>query len=159
MSQIIIPRAHQAAPKGEVLPVGSIVNISELEMHEAKIAKLEQWIASTVGHAVTKQYQNRQWRISVDVPNRMVIVVCPSLSGTKGYHVHISNRTMEEIVNACVMGAGEILERHGMSRRQFANPEVFEVVPRDVRGDVVANDAKAEPIARLGSSFAKADKQ
>jgi hypothetical protein len=143
--RIIIPREHQAAPRGDVMPVGSIIDINSVETEEAKCAKVEAWIANCLGHAIQKIYPRREWRVSVDIPARIIVVMCPSLSTRKGYHIHMSNRTILELQEIAVRGAGEVLERYGMSRAKWVNPDDTEAIARRADGEARGGrDAEAE---------------
>lgn len=107
-------------------------------------AKLEMFIAKRVGERVAAKYPNRQWSVEVDLDNQMVVLMCPSVSTQKGYHLHFRNRTIHEMQLAAEKAAGEILERHNISRSNVFNPDILETLPRDLRDNVIAPDAKPE---------------
>jgi len=120
---------------------------NKIYLHEGtdeRRAKLEMFIAKRIGERVARAYPNRQWMIDVDLPNQMVCVQCPSVSLTKGYHLHFRNRTIHDLQLAAVKAAGEILERHNVSRSNVFNPDILETLPRDLRDDVIGPDSKAE---------------
>lgn len=107
-------------------------------------AKLEMFIAKRVGEKVAATYPNRQWMIDVDLPNQMICVQCPSVSMTKGYHLHFNRRTLHDLQLAAVKAAGEILERHNVSRARVFDQDILETLPRDLRDNVIAPDAAPE---------------
>jgi hypothetical protein len=113
-------------------------------MSSVKRAKLEMWIAKNVGTSLVKHYPNRQWGVRVDLEGYMVIVTCDSISLTKGYHIHLLDRSIGELCDRAKQAAGEILERHGVSRSRKFDADILEALPRDVRDEVIANDSDAE---------------
>src|SRR6185503_6850878 len=120
---------------------------NKIFLHEGtseRRAKLEMFIAKRLGERVAATYPNRQWSVEVDLDNQMVVLMCPSVSTTKGYHLHFRTRTIHDMQAAAVKAAGEILERHNISRSNPFNPEVLETLPRDLRDNVIAVDAKPE---------------
>lgn len=130
---------------------GSIItgNHNEIKIvdEDHKEVAQEQWrIAQAIGVRLVKAYNNRQWKVIVDIKSGVLIIGCDSLSNTKGYHIHMAHKTLHELEEQSVMAAGEILERHNLSRLKLFNPEVIEDMPRDLRDDVIAPDAAPEPI-------------
>jgi len=126
---------------------------NEIYLHEedeARIAKLEMWIAKGIGEVLVKHYPNRQWGVNVDVEGRMVVITCPSLSHTHGYHLNMKDDNIESLCKRAVMAGGEILERHGLSRGRNFNPDHLETLLRDPMGDVITPDAldTVDPIKR-----------
>lgn len=124
---------------------------NEIYLHEgteARRAKLEMFICKRVGEALVKAYNHRQWGVEVDLDNGVVIVTCPSVSMTKGYHLHLARYNMNDLAAAAVRAGGEILERHGISRVRIVDPNQFEELPRTLKGDVVAPDAAPEPLQK-----------
>lgn len=115
---------------------------------EERRAKLEMWIAKRVGEVLMKVYDQRQWGVEVDVDNGVLIVTCPSLSLTKGYHIHLGRYNMHELQTRAVRAAGEILERHGITRARTMDGGVFEHLPKTLRGDTIAPDAAPEPLKK-----------
>ena len=81
----------------------------------------------------------------VDVAGGMMIIGCDSISNYKGYHIHL-NKTIDELEKRAVMAAGEILERHGVSRSKRFDPDIIETLARNAQDEVIAADAEAEPI-------------
>jgi len=117
--------------------------ISIFELSGVKRAKLEMWIAKNIGTALVKYYPNREWGVRVDVEGRMVIITCDSISLKKGYHIHMADRNLNELCARSVQAAGEILERHGISRNKAFDADILETLKRDWDGEVVANDSDA----------------
>lgn len=109
-------------------------------------AKLEQWIAMRIGRVLMEKYNQREWKVIVDIPNQMVIIGCDSICNFKGYHLHLSRYSMEELEQRSVMAAGEILERHNVARSRNFNPDHLETLARDSRDSVIAPDAAPEPV-------------
>ncbi len=139
-----------------LLPVGSgregnsfTDDFNEIEMyddHDTRKAKLEQWIAKKVGTKLVAAYNNRQWKVIVDVENEILIVACDSLSNYKGYHIHMAGRTIHQLEERAVMAAGEILERHNLARSKKFDPDIIETLARDSFDNVITADSAAEPI-------------
>lgn len=111
---------------------------------EERRAKLEMFIAKRIGEHVAQTYPKRQWSVEVDLDAQMVVLMCPSVSTQKGYHLHFHTRTIHDMQLAAAKAAGEILERHNISRASAFNPEVLETLARDLRDNVIAPDAKPE---------------
>lgn len=109
-------------------------------------AKLEQWIAKRVGTKLTKAYPNREWKVVVDISGQILIVACDSISNYKGYHIHMANRTILELETRAVAAAGEILERHNVTRSKKFDTDLIETWARDARDNVIAADSAPEPI-------------
>ncbi len=114
-------------------------------MDERK-AKLEQWMAKRIGTALMKQYNQREWKVIVDLEGKMVIIACDSICNFKGYHIKMHKRTIGELIERAIMAAGEILERHNVSRNKHFNPDHLETLARDAHDSVIAVDSVAEPI-------------
>lgn len=113
---------------------------------DAKIALSEQQIAQRVGTALVAAYDQRQWKVIVNLETQILIVACDSICNFKGYHIHMMGRTIEELVEKAKMGAGEILERHELARTRKFNPEIFDGLDRDSRHSVIAPDSAPEPV-------------
>lgn len=107
-------------------------------------AKLEAFIAKKIGEDLVVHYPNRQWGVEVDVPGQMVTILCPSVSLTKGYHIHMRKHTIHGLQERARTAAGEILERHNLSRARVFDPTILESLKRDSKDDVIATDSKAE---------------
>jgi hypothetical protein len=110
--------------------------------------ELESWIGNKVGTALQQTYPRLRWGVYVDIPNQLVIIVCPFISATKGYHLHLQRYTIAQLQKRAVDVAGEILERHGISRRQTVNLEHHEGDCRDLRDNIITADSKAEPLSK-----------
>ena len=110
---------------------------------DERTAKLEQWIAMRIGTVLMKHYNQREWKVMVDVAGGIMIIGCDSISNYKGYHIHL-NKTIHQLEERAIMAAGEILERHGVSRsKKF---DIIETLARNAMDEVIAADAEAEPI-------------
>lgn len=109
-------------------------------------AALEHWIASQVGVELMKHYPRLKWEIIVDVQQQMVVIVCPFISTEKGYHLKLMKYTIHELQKKAVMVAGEMLERHGLSRRQTIDLGTVEEAKRNLRGSIVGPDSAPEAI-------------
>jgi hypothetical protein len=114
-------------------------------MDERK-AKLEQWIAMRIGKKLMEAYNQREWKVMVDVENQMLIVACDSICNFKGYHLHLNKYTMDELEQRAIMAAGEILERHNVSRSRNFNPDHLETLARDAFDSVISADSTPEPV-------------
>jgi hypothetical protein len=120
-------------------------DFNEIHFHEdddQARAKLEMWIAKQIGDMLVTHYPNRQWGVEVDTVGQMVIIMCPSLSLTKGYHLAMKNDTIQALVERCKHAAGEILERYGISRSRVFNPDVLETLDRNALGEAESPDAE-----------------
>lgn len=128
---------------------GSIVtgNFNTIEVvdedHES-VANEQMRIASAIGARLVRAYNNRQWKVIVDIKGGMLIIGCDSLSNNKGYHIHMSNKPLQELEEMAIRAAGEILERHSVSRLKLFNPDIIEDLPRDMNDDVIAADSAPE---------------
>ena len=109
-------------------------------------AAAEQQIAQRVGTALVEAYDQRQWKVIVNIDSQMLIIGCDSICNYKGYHIHMMGRTIEELIEKAKMGAGEILERHELARTRKFNPEIFDGLARDSRHSVIAPDSAPEPV-------------
>jgi len=128
---------------------------NEIYLHEdmeTRIAKLEMWTAKAIGETLVKNYPKRQWGVNVDIPGAMVVITCPSLSHTHGYHIAMKNDNIETLCKRAVNAGGEILERYGISRGRVFNPEHLETLERMPSGDAITRDAMdtVDPIKRHG---------
>jgi hypothetical protein len=111
------------------------------ESHEAKVVRVEYWIAKQIGTDLVRAYPNRQWRVDVDCRNSVIVIACPSLSKRLGYRLHMKRDTVSSLLPRCRRAAGEILERFGVSRSRIIDPGSLETFQRDVHDDAVAPDA------------------
>lgn len=109
-------------------------------------AKVEAWIAKQIGTKLMQTYDQREWKVIVDIENQMLIVACDSISNHKGYHIKMLYQTIDELQKRAVMAAGEILERHNVARSRKFNPDTLETLQRDAFDNVVTADSAAEPI-------------
>ena len=147
MSKIYVPGAKTRGD-GEAITG----NFNELyvpdakDIRAAKLAKLEMKIAGRIGALLVSKYNNRQWKVQIDLANGMLIIACDSVSNHKGYHIHTHGRTVHELETRSVAAAGEILERHALSRKRQFNADNLEGLIRDQFDNVITADSKAEPI-------------
>jgi hypothetical protein len=118
---------------------------------DVALARLEYALAEQIGPLLVKKYPKRRWSVGVDARGGMMCIVCPSVSTTKGYHIALQDprskmaRTLTELADLAVRAAGEILERHGVTRGVHINLDHLEALPRTVKDDVIAADAAPEP--------------
>jgi hypothetical protein len=117
---------------GEDPVYGDYNYIDDMESPSQKIAKMEMWIAKKLGTTLVRTYPNRQWGVQVNLQQGLLIVVCPSVSNEKGYHIHMKGDTINRLEQRCIEAAGEILERYGISRAR-------KVDEADVEGSLKLN--------------------
>lgn len=120
--------------------------INLLETDDAKIAKLEMWIAKNIGDTLVRHYPNREWGIRVDIEGQMVILTCDSVSVEKGYYIKMVGRNIHDLQEKAKSAAGEILERHGITRGRVVDEDIFETLPRDRGDNVITEDSEATKI-------------
>ena len=130
-------------------PVSDYNEVNLLETDDAKRAKVEFWIAKQIGEDLCRVYPRREWGVYVDAENEIVCITCPSVSTTKGYYLHIRGSTLHDLQVRARRAAGEILERHGITRDFRFNPDNLETVQRNLRDDVVTPDSAPEPLTRM----------
>jgi hypothetical protein len=112
---------------------------------DERTAKLEQWIAMRVGTVLMRHYNQREWKVQVDVEAGLMIVGCDSICNFKGYHIYL-DKTIDELEKRAIMAAGEILERHNISRSKRFDPDIIETLARDARDSVIAVDSVPESV-------------
>ena len=110
------------------------------------VAEKEMQIAGAIGKRLVAKYNNRQWKVQIDLEGGVLIISCDSVSNHKGYHIHTHGRTIHELEERSVQAAGEILERHHLSRLRQFNPDGYEGLIRDQFDNVITPDSAAEPI-------------
>ena len=140
MSRILTPRGN-----GDTI-TADFNDIRLEDSENENQAKIESGIAAAMGKVLVKKFPNRQWKVIVDVHNEMIVIGCDSVSNTKGYHIHMKNRTTKELQKKAVFAASEILERHNISRDRKYDADQFEVMTRDNTDSVITPDSAAEPI-------------
>ena len=79
--------------------------INILETDEKKAEKLEMWIAKQVGEKLVAAYPGREWSVKVSAQAGFLVVICPTVSREKGYHLYL-NRTIADLQTAAVKAAG-----------------------------------------------------
>ena len=123
---------------------GNFNTIEVVDDDHAKVAQEQMRIASAIGARLIRAYNNRQWKVIVDIKGGMLIIGCDSLSNNKGYHIHMKGRLLDDLEDAAIRAAGEILERHNLSRLKLFNPDIIEDLPRDLKDDVISIDSASE---------------
>lgn len=120
--------------------------INYLELDEIKQAKLEMWIAKNIGDTLIRCYKNREWGVRVDLEGQVVVITCDSVSAQKGYFIHMKHRNIHDLQEEAKKAAGEILERHNLSRARGFDADIFETLDRDLKDNVITPDSKASLI-------------
>lgn len=110
------------------------------DSHTVKAAKLETWIAKKLGTHLMEKFPQREWGVRVDVKGKIVIIVCESVSITRGYHIKMAGKNMHNLCEAAADAAAEILERHGITRNRRFNADITEALERDLKGDMIGGD-------------------
>ena len=134
------------------------LTITDKDSASVAIAKMEFAIGKELCTILAKHYPKRNWRIGVDIANKLVMVFCTDVSTTKAYHIHLT-KTWNEIRKAMPKIGGEILERAGLSRDRQFNADILQIVKRDLRDNIITDDliAPEENILKpLSSSKMKA---
>lgn len=138
MGRIITPGRKGAEP------VRDYNKIDLADSDDDNCAKLDYYFAKQIGERISSHYKERQWGVMFDSRNGVFVISCPSLSLTKGYHVHINNDTLHELQRRALIAAGEILERYGVSRNRLVDGLAIEAMARTGRDEVIARDSAAE---------------
>ena len=147
MSKIYVPGAKNRGDGDAITGNFNEIYIPEPEDFRSKrVAELEMKIAGRIGAKLVQKYNNRQWKVNIDLKGGLLIIACDSVSNTKGYHIHTRGRTIHDLEEQSLKAAGEILERHALSRNKLFNPDNFEGLIRDSHDNVITPDSKAEPI-------------
>ena len=144
-------KRHYVGEKGRI-PIVDYNEIRETDSHEARAAKMEYYSAKSIGEKLVATYPGRQWSVNVDLRNEMIVIACPSVSLTKGYHLAIRRDTLAQLQTRAVRAAGEILERYGVTRGRLFDASGHELLTRGVRDELkVTNPADTAPtkIVRL----------
>jgi hypothetical protein len=143
--RLVIEKDPRSKGDGSII-TGDFNEIKIVDADHEKVAKEQLRIAQAIGARLVKAYNNRQWKVIVDIKGGMLIIGCDSLSNEKGYHIHMANRTLHDLEEQAVRAAGEILERHSVSRLITFNPDTIETMSRDVYDNVIGPDSAPEPI-------------
>lgn len=147
MSQIYVPGAKNKGDGENVTGDFNDVYLAPAsDLREKRIAALELKVAGRIGAKLVRKYNNRQWKVQIDLANGMLIIACDSVSNHKGYHIHTRGLTIHQLEARSVQAAGEILERHELSRNKHFNPDHYEGLIRDQFDNVITPDSAAEPI-------------
>jgi len=143
MSKILIPKA--IGQQGDC--IGEDFNeIRPEDSDDATTAGIEAWIGKKVGEYIAEKLPNRHWGVHVDLPNKMLVISCDSVSSEKGWHIHMTDRTIHVLQIKALRAANEILERHNLTRAKKFNPDEIETLDRDRFDNVITPDSAAEPI-------------
>lgn len=129
-------------------PVQDFNEVNLLETDDKQRAKVEFWIAKQIGEDLCRVYPKREWGVYVDAPNGVLCIQCPGVSAQKGYYLHMRSSTVHDLQLRARKAAGEILERHGLTRDFRFNPDVVETLKRDLRDNAITADSAPEPITR-----------
>ena len=135
--QIIVPRRGREFAKDY-----NTINFDDSV--STAVAKWESWLAARLGTRLTQHYPNREWWINVNTEGGLVIVGCPDVSPTHGYHILFDHpkegqRSANDIEEMMQGVGGEILER-GRITRGRTTEEAVEAVARNFRDEVVGLD-------------------
>ena len=147
MSRIITPNSRS---KGDGENITG--NFNELylasanDLREKRLANLEMKLAGRIGSKLVAKYNNRQWKVNIDLAGGILVISCDSVSNHMGYHIHTRGRTVHELEQRSVMAAGEILERHALTRNKLFNPDGLEGLIRDAYDNVITPDSAPERI-------------
>ncbi len=137
----------EATHKGDGKGIsGDFNQIEVIDVGLEARSKKEMAIANIVGAALVKNFNNRQWKVIVNIEGGMLIIACDSISNEKGYHIHMNGRTIQQLERRAVLVAGEILERHNLARSKGYNIDKFETLARDAHDNAITLDSAAEPI-------------
>ena len=71
------------------------INIEDSQ--DERKAKVEQWIAMQIGSKLMRVYNQREWKVIVDIPGQMLIIAWDSVFNEKGYHISMVGRNVEEL--------------------------------------------------------------
>lgn len=118
------------------------IQLSVFDTESQKRGKLEMFIGKSLAAVLANHYPNRNWNIGVDLGGGVVIVQCPDISTTAGYHISLQ-RSMDDIRGMLPRIGGEILERASVSRDRKFDQGDMETLNRDVKGNVVSEDLLA----------------
>ena len=127
------------------------LTITEKDSESVAIAKMEFSIGKELCTILAKHYPKRNWRVGVDLGNKVVMVFCTDVSTEKAYHTHLT-RTWQEIRDMMPTVGGEILERAGLSRGRNFNTDILEIVTRDLRDNIISNDLIAPEEKRYANT-------
>lgn len=131
MGRIITPGRKGAEP------VRDYNMIDTADSDEINRAKLEFFYAKAIGTKLTETYKGRMWGVMYDSKNGILVITCPTVSSTKGYHLHVRNDTLHVLQDRAIKAAGEILERYGVSRARVVDEHAVEARPRTGKDEMV----------------------
>ena len=127
-------------------PIADYNQLYITDSEDNNLAKIEYWMAKEIGTKLMQVYPNRQWAVDFDARSEIVVILCPSLSTRRGFHIHIRRLTLPQIQEKAVRAAGEILERFGISRAKKVDPNQFDHLPQTIRDEVISKDAMPDPL-------------
>ena len=117
-------------------------SIDSMESASQSVAKIEMWMAKTLGTALVKKYPGRQWGVQLNLEGGVLVILCPSLSNEKGYHILLKGDTIHTLELKALRAGGEILERYGVSREKNVDEaEIEQGLIRDSNDEVISADA------------------
>jgi len=145
VSNIVIPRNDMS----EYQDFNRVMTVEEIALKQSND---EMMIAKVIGESLVASYPGREWCVDVDIDGLMVVISCQSLSLDKGYHIAMAGRNVIELVERARRGAGEILERYGISRnRKFNSDEINGLIIHPHTGEAFVSGGSTEgeePIKR-----------
>lgn len=119
--------------------------VDDMESASSKVGKMEMWIAKKIGSALVNKYPGRQWGVRVDVPGGVMVILCPSVSNEKGYHMHLKGDTINTMELRAIRAGGEILERYGISRERNVDEKAIEAgLKLNYRDEALAMDEESQ---------------
>lgn len=116
---------------------GDQSNILLANEHEAKQNTLDIATAKIVAEALNQHYPGHLWAINVQGEQGVLTIHNLMLSGQWGYRLHMDKRySVSELIHACKLAAGEILERYNQ-RRGRIDHDAMAAAPMDRVGRVI----------------------
>jgi len=105
--------------------------------HDAKQNTLDIATAKIVAETLNQHYPGHLWAINVQGEQGVLTIHNLMLSGQWGYRLHMDKRySVSELIHACKLAAGEILERYNQ-RRGRIDHDAMAAAPMDRVGRVV----------------------
>ena len=135
-------RVHIIGEQKGAAPIVDFNQVVAEEDAKRQVAEMEMWLAKRIGEHVSRAYPRRHWEVGCDLEGGMVILKCPSVSLTKGYHIAVARRNLNDICVIAAKAAGEILERHGMTRGRVKDVGIWDALETDLRGDYQTPDSE-----------------
>lgn len=139
MPKIITPPSLRRKEKGRE-PVKDYNKINLEDGVDVNKAKLDFWIAKSVGTHLTSCYPGMKWGVHVDSETGVIRVFCTTLNQERSYVIHLENKNMRELQDEAYRGASEILERHYLPRSKGLVRRFGDIEERDLRRNAVRVD-------------------